>query len=84
LKANQEIEIVSYEGEILGINLPAKVDLTITHCEPAVRGDTVNKAMKDATLETGWKIRVPLFINEGDSVQVSTDNGDYDGRSTGI
>jgi translation elongation factor P len=84
LKANQEIEIVMYEGEILGINLPAKVDLTITHCEPAIRGDTVNKAMKDATLETGWKVRVPLFINEGDSVQVRTDNGDYDGRSTGI
>ena len=83
LKANQEVEIVTYEDEILGINLPAKVDLTITHCEPAIRGDTVNKAMKDAILETGWKVRVPLFINEGESVQVRTDNGDYDGRSTG-
>ncbi|MFA6666742.1 MAG: elongation factor P [Bacilli bacterium] len=83
LKPNQEIEVISYEDEILGINLPAKVDLVINHCEPAVRGDTVNKAMKDATVETGWKIRVPLFINEGDSVQVRTDNGEYDGRSTG-
>jgi len=83
LKANQEIEIVSFENEIFGINLPAKVDLSITHCEPAIRGDTVNKATKDAILETGWKVRVPLFINEGESVQVRTDNGDYDGRSTG-
>lgn len=83
LKPNQEIEVISYEDEILGINLPAKVDLTITHCEPAVRGDTVNKAMKDAIVETGWKIRVPLFIEEGEVVQVRTDNGEYDGRSSG-
>ena len=81
LKENQEVEITSYEDEILGINLPAKVTLKITHCEPAVKGDTVNKAMKDATVETGLKIRVPLFINEGDDVLVRTDTGDYDGRA---
>lgn len=81
LKENKEVEITSYEDEILGINLPAKVTLKITHCEPAVRGDTVNKAMKDATVETGLKIRVPLFINEGDDVLVRTDTGDYDGRA---
>ena len=81
LKENQEVEITSYEDEILGINLPAKVTLKITHCEPAVRGDTVNKAMKDATVETGLKIRVPLFIYEGDDVLVRTDTGDYDGRA---
>ena len=81
LKENQEVEITSYEDEILGINLPAKVTLKITHCEPAVRGDTVNKATKDATVETGLKIRVPLFINEGDDVLVRTDTGDYDGRA---
>ncbi len=81
LKENQEVEITSYEDEILGVNLPAKVTLKITHCEPAVRGDTVNKAMKDAIVETGLKIRVPLFINEGDDVLVRTDTGDYDGRA---
>ena len=81
LKENQEVEITSYEDEILGINLPAKVTLKITHCEPAARGDTVNKAMKDAVVETGLKIRVPLFINEGDNVLVRTDTGDYDGRA---
>ena len=81
LKENQEVEITSYEDEILGVNLPAKVTLKITHCEPAVRGDTVNKAMKDAIVETGLKIRVPLFINEGDNVLVRTDTGDYDGRA---
>ena len=61
----------------MGLNLPAKVDLTITHCEPAIRGDTVNKAMKDATLETGWKVRVPLFINEGETIKVDTRDGSY-------
>lgn len=81
LKENQEVEMVVYEDEILGVNLPAKVTLKITHCEPAVRGDTVNKATKEATLETGHTIRVPLFINEGDDVLVRTDNGLYDGRA---
>ena len=81
LKGEETVEITSYEGEILGINLPPKVELKITHCEPAIRGDTVNKAMKDAILETGLKIRVPLFIEEGEVVLVRTDNGDYDGRA---
>jgi elongation factor P len=81
LKENLEVEIVSFDEEILGINLPAKVALKITHCEPAVRGDTVNKATKEATLETGLKVRVPLFINDGENVLVRTDNAQYDGRA---
>lgn len=81
LKGDEIVEITSYESEILGINLPAKVALKITQCEPAVRGDTVNKAMKDAIVETGLKIRVPLFISEGETVLVRTDNAEYDGRA---
>ena len=81
LKGDEIVDITSYEGEILGITLPAKVALKITDCEPAIRGDTVNKAMKDATTETGLKIRVPLFIENGEVVLVRTDNGDYDGRA---
>ena len=81
LKGDEIVEITSYEGEILGISLPAKVALQIVECDPAVRGDTVNKAMKDAVLETGLKVRVPLFINNGEVVLVRTDNGDYDGRA---
>ena len=56
LKGDEIVDITSYEGEILGITLPAKVALKITDCEPAIRGDTVNKAMKDAIVETGLKI----------------------------
>ena len=81
LKGEELVEITSYESEILGINLPAKVELKIIECDPAVRGDTVNKAMKDATVETGLKIRVPLFIENGEVVLVRTDNGEYDGRA---
>ncbi len=81
LKGEEVVEITAYEGEVLGINLPAKVALKIVECEPAVRGDTVNKAMKDATLETGLKVRVPLFIESGETVLVRTDNGQYDGRA---
>ena len=81
LKGDEIVEITSYEGEILGINLPAKVALKITQCDPGVRGDTVNKPTKPATLETGLVVRVPLFIEEGEEVLVRTDNGEYDGRA---
>jgi len=81
LKSEEVVDITSYEGEVLGINLPAKVALKIVECEQAVRGDTVNKAMKYATLETGLKIKVPLFIEDGEVVLVKTDTGDYDGRA---
>jgi len=81
LATNGEVTIVSYGDEILGIQLPAKVDLAVIECEPAVKGDTINSAMKDAILETGMKLRVPLFINKGDKISVDTVTGKYDGRA---
>ena len=81
LTPNLEIDILFYESEILGITLPITVPLQIVDCEPAVRGDTVNKAMKNAVVETGYKLRVPLFIDNGETIMVRTDNGDYDGRA---
>ena len=81
LVSGSEIEILFYDEEILGISLPATVALTITECEPGVRGDTVNKAMKQAVLETGLKTKVPLFINNGEKILVRTDTGEYDGRA---
>lgn len=82
LVANLEVTIASYEDEVLGIVLPAKVAMEVTECEPGVKGDTkTNTAMKDAVLETGLKIRVPLFINQGDRVLVDTTTGKYDGRA---
>ena len=81
LKSECNVDITSYDGEILGIQLPPKVALKITVCEPAIRGDTVNKPMKPATVETGLEIKVPLFIEEGEEVLVRTDNGEYDSRA---
>jgi elongation factor P len=81
LMTEQEIEILMYEAEILGVSLPAKVALKVTECEPAVKGDTINKAMKEATLETGYKLKVPLFISEGETISVRTEDGSYDGRA---
>lgn len=81
LRGDEVVEILFYENEILGISLPAKVTLKVAECEPAVRGDTINKAMKEATLETGYKLRVPLFIAEGEEIVVRTDDGSYDGRA---
>ncbi len=81
LTENLEIDILFYEDEILGITLPSSVALKIVDCEPAVRGDTVNKAMKNATLETGYRLRVPLFIDNGETISVRTDTGEYDGRA---
>ena len=83
LVANIEIDIVRYNDEILGISLPIKVPLKIVDCEPAVRGDTVKSAMKTAKLETGFEVKVPLFIDNGETILVRTDTGDYDGRANG-
>ncbi len=81
LVSNAEIDILFYEDEILGITLPSSVALQITDCEPAVRGDTVNKATKLATVETGYQLKVPLFIDNGEKILVRTDTGAYDGRA---
>lgn len=81
LKENLEVYITSYEGEILGIDLPDKVELVITHTEPAVKGNTTNNALKDAEVETGFTVKVPLFIDEGETIIVSTSDGKYVSRA---
>lgn len=81
LKENGEVSITSFEGEILGIDLPDKIDLVVTHTEPAVKGNTTNNALKDATVETGLLVRVPLFIEEGETITISTSDGKYVSRA---
>ena len=75
LKENLEVDIIFYEGEMLGMNLPDKIALKIVHTEPAVKGNTTSSAMKDATLETGKVIKVPLFIEEGEELLISSKDG---------
>ena len=81
LKENLEVYITSYEGEILGMDLPDKVELVITHTEPAVKGNTSQTARKKVTLETGFQVEVPLFIEEGDKVIVNVTDGSYCSRA---
>jgi len=69
--------IATYQGEIVSVEIPASVELTVTKTEPGVQGDRVSGARKPATLETGVTVQVPLFVNEGDRVKVDTRSGDY-------
>ena len=60
--------------------MPVKVQLTVTYTEPGVKGDTATNTLKQATVETGAEVRVPLFINEGEVIEVNTQDGSYVGR----
>ena len=81
LKENSEVSISFYKGEMLGVVLPDKVAMVVTKTEPAVKGNTTNNATKEATLENGLTVRVPLFIDEGESIIVSTSDGKYVSRA---
>lgn len=81
LKENLIVSISFYEGEVLGIILPDKIEMKIVHSEPAVKGNTSSGAMKDAELETGMVIKVPLFVEEGENVIISTSDGKYVSRA---
>ena len=81
LKENDNVTISMYEQEILGVMLPDKVELQIVECEQAVKGDTATSASKNAKLETGLEIKVPLFIQNGEMVVISTADGRYCGRA---
>ncbi|MGK0227074.1 MAG: elongation factor P [Acidimicrobiales bacterium] len=67
--------------EIIGIDLPSSVELTITETEPGIQGDRVSGASKPATVETGLVVQVPLFIEQGERIKVDTRNGEYSGRA---
>ena len=80
LKEGLTVYITFFEGEMLGIDLPEKIDYKIVNTEPAVKGNTATNATKDAVLETGLLVRVPLFIDEGEEIIVSTKDGKYVSR----
>ncbi|PTL78535.1 elongation factor P [Vitiosangium sp. GDMCC 1.1324] len=77
LKENVTVAIMFYNGKAIGVTLPNSVDLKVTKCDPGVRGDTVSGALKPATMETGYSVNVPLFINEGDILKIDTRDGKY-------
>ena len=77
LKEGQNAYLALYEGRPVSVELPAAVDLVITKTEPGIKGDRVSGATKQATLETGIKIQVPLFVEQGETVRVDTRTGEY-------
>lgn len=81
LKEEMICKVLSYKGEVFGVELPITVELKITECEPGVRGDTTNNATKYATLETGAVVKVPLFVNQEEVIIVDTRTGEYLSRA---
>ena len=77
LKGGTEVKAFRFEGKVINIELPVKVDLKVTETPPGVRGDTATGGTKVAIVETGAKVNVPLFVNEGDIIKVSTATGQY-------
>ena len=77
MKENMQATIKFYKGEAFSVEAPNFVELQITVCEPGVAGNTATNATKPATLETGYELQVPMFINEGDVIRVDTRTGEY-------
>jgi elongation factor P len=71
------VTLAMYDSEIVGVDLPAAVELTVTETEPGIQGDRVSGARKPATLQTGLVVQVPLFVNVGDRLKVDTRTSDY-------
>ena len=81
LKENLDVDIMFFEGEMLGINLPDKIALKVVHTEPGVKGNTTTTAMKDATLESGLVVKVPMFIEQDEMILVSSKDRKYVSRA---
>lgn len=77
LKENMIIKTLMYQGKSIGVDLPNFVELEVTATEPGVKGDTATGGTKPATLETGYTVQVPFFINIGDVLQIDTRSGQY-------
>ena len=81
VKENMVCKILSYKGNVFGVEPPTFVTLEVTKTDPGFKGDTATNATKPATLETGAEIRVPLFIDEGEMINIDTRTGEYMSRA---
>lgn len=77
VKENMEVKVLSYKGNVFGVEPPNFVELEVTETDPGFKGDTATNATKPATLETGAEVKVPLFINQGDMIRIDTRTGEY-------
>ena len=81
VKENMICRVLSYKGKVFGVEPPNFVELKVTQTDPGFKGDTATNATKPATLETGAEVKVPLFIDEGEMIQIDTRTGEYMGRA---
>ena len=81
VKEDMVCRVLSYKGKVFGVEPPTFVNLQVTKTEPGFKGDTATNTLKPATLETGAEVRVPLFIDEGEMIQIDTRTGEYLGRA---
>ena len=81
VKENEMVKLCSHAGKVFAIEPPITVELVITESEPGVKGDTATGATKPAILETGARIMVPLFVNQGDTIKIDTRTGEYLSRA---
>lgn len=81
MKENMEVSITMYGSEVIGVEVPTKVELKVVETEPGIRGDTSGGGSKPATLETGAVVIVPLFVNKDDVLVINTDEGTYVSRA---
>ena len=77
VKENTVVKVLSYKGNVFGVEPPFFVELEITKTDPGFKGNTATNTLKEATLETGAEIRVPLFLSEGDRIRIDTRTGEY-------
>lgn len=80
LKENLQVNLLLYEGKVIGVELPTFVEMKVKKAEPGVKGDTVGSATKTVVVESGYRVQVPLFINEGDVIKIDTRTGEYVGK----
>ncbi len=81
VKEDMECTLLSYKGKVFGVEPPTFVELVITQTDPGFAGNTATNALKPATLETGAEVKVPLFINEGETIRIDTRTGEYMSRA---
>ncbi len=77
LEDGMAVEVVFYDGKAISVELPTSVEREITWTEPAVKGDTSGKVLKPAKIATGFEVPVPLFVNQGDKIEIDTRTGEY-------
>ena len=81
VKENENVKVLSYKGSVFAVEPPLFVELEITETEPGVKGNTATNVLKSATVETGAVVKVPIFIEQGERIQIDTRTGEYLGRS---